>query len=82
MGLARKDALQRINGLKRRIEQHIQKLAEYPDSQDESHWRGELRSWIAQVEAAAEHVGKRTQQEWQELIESWKASLGDGDGPE
>jgi|KBSSwiStaDraftv2_1062776.scaffolds.fasta_scaffold5234250_2 hypothetical protein len=82
MGLARKDALKRMNGLKRRIEEHIQKLARYPDSQENAHWRGELRSWIKQVEAASEYVGRKTQQEWQEIIESWKASLGDGNGPE
>jgi hypothetical protein len=82
MGLSRKDALKKMNGLKKRIEQHIKKVAETPASRDVPHWLGEIRSWIAQVEEASEHVGARTQDEWQRTIESWKAGLGEGDGSE
>jgi hypothetical protein len=79
MGLTRKDALKKMNGLTKRIEQHIKKVAENPGSRDLAHWLGEIRSWIAQVEQASQHVGARTQREWESRIETWKASLGEED---
>jgi hypothetical protein len=60
MGISRKTALKRIAGLSAQIELHLAKIREEPRSASATHWRAEVRSWIAQIETVAPSVGPRT----------------------
>ncbi len=76
MGMSRKKALQRLNGLAPKVEEHLNKIRDEPGSQDVLHWTGEIDSWIDQIEAVLAHVGGKTSAEWVARIEQWKAKLG------
>jgi hypothetical protein len=77
MGISRKDALKRLRGLAFRVEEHLRKLAEEPDSQDAPHWRYEAGNWIRQMEDVLFAVGKGTGADWSLRLEEWKRALGD-----
>jgi predicted flap endonuclease-1-like 5' DNA nuclease len=76
MAMSRKDALKRLKGLAPRIEEHLQKIANYPGSRDISHWTRETENWIRQMEDMLPHVGDKTAAEWADRITEWKARLG------
>ncbi len=72
----RKDALKRFQGLRPRVEEHLEKIRDHPASQDRPHWVKEVESWARQIEALLPHVGKRTAADWNRDIENWKGQLG------
>ena len=75
MAIGRKDALRKLLSLVAVVEEHLEGIAEEPDSQAFSHWKDELQNWLAQMEAMVPHVGKKTGAEWQARIEAWKAQI-------
>ena len=75
MAISRKDALRRLAGLAPRIVEHLEYLTEQPDSRDVSHWKHEIRNWIAQMEEVLHAVGKKTEAKWREQINAWIARV-------
>lgn len=75
MGITRKDALRRLAGLAPRVIEHLEYLAEEPDSQDVPHWKHETRNWITQMEEVLHAVGKKTGAQWRDQINAWLARL-------
>jgi uncharacterized protein YaaR (DUF327 family) len=75
MGISRKNALKRLRGLAPRILQHLEYLADDPESQDVSHWKHEIRNWITQMEEVLHAVGEKTGAQWREQINTWIARL-------
>jgi hypothetical protein len=73
----RKRALNRIDGLAPRIEEHIAKIADHSESWDLAHWITEVNSWIEQVEKLLPAIGNRTAAEWRARIAEWKSRLGE-----
>jgi hypothetical protein len=76
MAISRKDALRKILSLVLAVEEHLESIAEEPESWAVPHWQGEVNNWLAQIEAMVPHVGKKTGAEWKARIEAWKARLG------
>jgi len=77
MAMSRKDALNRLNGLKPLVEKHLKKIAENPASRDVPHWKGEIQTWLRDMEKVIPNVGKKTGTEWQDLINKYKGLLGE-----
>ena len=59
----RQGALRRLNGLSIRVEQHLEKIAKNPVSDEVPHWKSEIRQWIIQME----HVLPRRQENCRRL---------------
>jgi len=76
MTLSRKDALKRLEGLSIQVIIHLDKLTESPESCDASHWRGEIKSWLEQMENVADATGKKTSADWLERIKKWRQQAG------
>jgi hypothetical protein len=76
MAMSRKDALKRLNGLRPKVEGHLQKIAGNPSSRDVPHWTKEIESWISQMDDVLPHVGADTSAKWFIRIAEWKAKLG------
>jgi hypothetical protein len=77
MSTTRKKALERLEGLAPRVEEHLAKIAAAPDSDAVSHWKTEIRNWLAQMQIATEHVGKKTGGLWAERIARFRSELED-----
>jgi hypothetical protein len=77
VGISRRTALNRIAGLSACVEGHLAKMRTEPLSIDYNHWQREVREWIAQIELAARHVGRRTQSEVMIRVSQWKQDLPD-----
>ena len=77
MGLSRKLALKRITGLAARIEEHLTKIEENPNTRETPHWNHEIRTWIEQIESVIDNVGSRTEAQWRAKIDAWREQLGD-----
>ena len=77
MGISRKAALKRLDGLAPRVEDHLNKLADDPDGEDAAHWVLEVRGWIRQIEDLLPQVGSKTSAEWTSKIAGWKARIGE-----
>lgn len=75
MGLSRKDALKRLNGLAPEVEQHLEKIAADPESENVIHWISEIKSWLRQMEDVLPQVGRKTAAEWTARIAGWKARM-------
>jgi pyruvoyl-dependent arginine decarboxylase (PvlArgDC) len=75
MGMSRKKALERLNGLAPRVEEHLAKVAENPASRNIRHWTAEIGAWIRQMEDVIPHVGGKTSEEWRARIAEWKSKL-------
>jgi hypothetical protein len=75
MGISRKDALERVTGLHKRIEQHLEKLERDPGNSAAGHWGVEVRGWVRQCEAVMRHLGKKTAGEWALRISESKRRL-------
>jgi len=75
--ISRKQALKRMNGLRRQVEEHLEKIANNPNSQAVEHWKNEIKSWLNEIERLSNNVGKKTQQEWSEKIQNWRKQLED-----
>jgi len=73
----RKRALKRIDGLTPRIEEHLVKIADDPESWDYSHWIAEVHDWIEQIEELLPAIGQRTSAELRARIAEWKVRLGE-----
>ena len=76
MAVIRKKALERLNGLAPKVEEHLAKIADNPAGRDVPHWAGEIHSWIKQMEDMLPHVGDKTSAQWLARIAEWKAKLG------
>lgn len=76
MAMSRKDALKRLNGLLPRVEEHLGKIANDPESRNVTHWIKEINAWIEQMEDVLTHVGDKTSAEWLAKIAAWKTKLG------
>ena len=77
MGMSRKDALKRMHGLLPRVLEHLRKLKDDPDHESANHWRGETCTWIRTMEASLDSVGRKTAEEWQAQLDSFRDQLGE-----
>lgn len=73
MAFGRRNALKRLNGLAIRVQGHLQKLADTPDSPAAMHWIHETRNWLSQMERVLSQLGKRTSERWARQIANWKS---------
>ncbi len=46
MGLTRKQTIRRINGLSKKIDEHLAKIQQQLHSVSAAHWRTEVETWI------------------------------------
>jgi len=77
MAMSRKDALARIESRVSEIEKHLGVLEAEPGAQAVNHWRKEVKTWLADVDQALPHVGKKTAEEWAPRISEWRRRLGE-----
>jgi hypothetical protein len=75
MGYGRKNALQRLKGLRPRVEEHLREIARMPEHREVHHWRMEVRNWLSHMEAMLRHLGEKTAGEWAQWIEKARARL-------
>ena len=75
MAIPRKRALERLQKLLSRVNEHLAKIAEKPGDPSENHWRHEARNWLDQMEELLPHVGNKTASEWQPHIAACRAKL-------
>ena len=75
MGMSRRDALRRWNGLLPRVLEHLGKIRDEPDSEAVPHWRHEARIWFDSLEAIVRHAGEKTGREWQDTIDRCRTAL-------
>ena len=78
MGMSRRDAVRRWNGLLPRVLEHLGKIRDQPDSEDRPHWKHEARVWLDSLEAVVRHAGEKTGREWQGTIDRCRTELGRG----
>jgi hypothetical protein len=76
MGMSRKRALLRLNGLLPRVREHLAKLRERPDDREVNHWRGEVRVWLRQMSDVLEAAGEGTAAGWRTVIDECYSELG------
>lgn len=79
MGMSRKHALERIEGLIGPAIEHLEKLKARPSLYDDQHWRHEMNNWLRQMEEVLPHVGKKTAQYWQKILDSIKRTANETD---
>ncbi|MCI0684256.1 MAG: hypothetical protein L0Y71_19270 [Gemmataceae bacterium] len=79
MGMSRKHALKRIEGLIGRAAEHLEKLKAKPSLYDDQHWRHEMNNWLRQMEEVLPHVGTKTAQYWQDIFNSIKRASNETD---
>jgi hypothetical protein len=72
MGMSRKEALKRVRGFAKRIEEHLVKLESNASDPASAHWRHEIRNWIGQSRDALPDLGKRTAAEWARRPSEWE----------
>jgi hypothetical protein len=75
MGLSRKEALKRIEGIAAQVDLHLEKIGANPNSQALSHWKREIRNWLQTMEALLPHVGKKTSAQWQTRLDACRTRL-------
>jgi hypothetical protein len=77
MAISRKAALERLESLLPRVEEHITKILANPGHSSIAHWKHEARNWLREMEEVLPHVGKKTAAQWKARLESLQAALGD-----
>ena len=78
MGMSRKRALLRLNGLMPRVREHLDKLRERPDDREANHWRGEVRVWLRQMAEVLGAAGEATAAGWRADLDACHAELEGG----
>lgn len=76
MAIGRQRALNRLESLRARVEEHLAKIAAEPESQAVGHWRKEVTEWLNEMERLVPHLGKKTGAEWSALVARRRAQLG------
>lgn len=71
MSISRKHALRRLEGLHRRVLEHLDEhipslIDDYPETIP--HWRHELHEWLQQMTEMTKHVGRKTAAHWLEIV--------------
>jgi hypothetical protein len=59
MSIGRKKALERLESLVPRAQEHLAKIAAQPENPAVDHWKTAVRSWLAQMEAVVVHWARR-----------------------
>lgn len=73
----RKTALERLSNLLPPVEEHLEKIAKWPESQAVNHWRVEVRAHLRRMDAAVgPWLGRKTAAEWIERIAELAGRLG------
>jgi hypothetical protein len=75
MGIPRKQALNRMEGLRRQVELHLSWITDQPEAQCLSHWQGEVQALLQQIEDLAGRVGKKTGESWLQWLAEIRFSL-------
>jgi hypothetical protein len=75
MAISRAKALERLEGLTPRVEEHLAKIAQNPGHSSIPHWSHEVSNWLNQMEAMLPHVGKKTAADWAAKINQWRQAL-------
>jgi hypothetical protein len=75
MAISRAKALERLEGLAPRVEEHLAKIAQNPGHSSIPHWSHEVSNWLNQMEAMLPHVGKKTAADWAAKINQWRQAL-------
>ncbi len=69
----RGEALEDIEDLVPKVEEHLDKLRQNPTSQDILGWHDELNAWIGKIERIVNRgLGKKTDAEMRRRIEDWR----------
>ena len=74
--MGRKRALDRLQELLPEVERHLGRIFATPHHSSVRKWRGEVRAWLEQMQEVIRHVGKKTGEEWQTRIDSFREQLG------
>lgn len=70
----RGEALEDIESLVPRIEEHLEKLRQNPTSQDVPGWHDELNAWIGKIERLVDRgLGKKTDEEMRQRVAGWRS---------
>lgn len=77
MGMSRKAALTRLNGLLPRVREHLDKLKADPDNWAANHWRWEIGGWLRQMSDVLGAVGEKTADDWRAIIDVCQTELGE-----
>jgi hypothetical protein len=75
MAISRAKALERLEGLTPRVEEHLAKIAQNPGHSSIPHWSHEISNWLDQMEAMLPHIGKKTAADWAAKINQWRQAL-------
>jgi hypothetical protein len=78
MAMSRAKALERAEGQVFELENHFNKIArniDNPGCRTINHWKGEIRSFIQNIEDVIPHMGKKTGAEWATRVAEWKSRL-------
>jgi hypothetical protein len=80
MSIGRKKALERLEALALRVEEHFDKIEAARDDPAVNHWRTEIRAWLDQMNIAVPHVGRRSGEAWTRMLQRWQERLERNDG--
>jgi hypothetical protein len=75
MAICRKRALERLNGLVLRVEEHLGKIVASPGNPSVPHWTHEVANWLWQMEELIPHVGVKTGATWKARIKGWRSKI-------
>ncbi len=75
--MGRRRALERLNELWPEVERHLGRIVAEPEHSSKGKWRGEVRSWLSQMQEVIRHVGTKTGAEWQARIDAYWETLGE-----
>jgi hypothetical protein len=77
MGIGRKGALDRLKALLPEVERHLGRIVGEPYHSSVGKWKSEVRNWLSQMQEVLRHVGKKSREEWQVRIDSYRETLGE-----
>ncbi len=56
------------------VNSHIGKLQRDPNNSSANGWRREINAGIQKVERQLKHMGRKTSEKWQKIVDEWKSA--------